>query len=125
MTDCSGDPGRLFVRIRERSSLRLLATRLDDELLETSSGRAGIAPARQTAEDVAEFVGGESFRASAFNEKLDRSIACAAHPDAILPARVPNRVAATLRGVVGSANTLIRLGVRNDERVILQYPYIA
>src|SRR4249920_1085226 len=92
------------------------------ELLQAAAGLARIAAGGQPAEDVAQLVGCQPLGPGALDEVLQRSILRAADPDAVLPARVANRVAAAFRRIVGSANPVVRLRVGHDERVVLENP---
>src|SRR4029079_15093467 len=57
-----------------------------------------------------------------FDEVLQRSVLRAANPDPVIPAGITDRVAATLRRIVWSADPVVRLGVGHDERVVLENP---
>src|SRR4249920_3024254 len=92
------------------------------ELLQAAAGLARIAAGGQPAEDVPQLVGCQALGPGALDEVLQRSILRAADPDAVLPARVANRVAAAFRRIVGSANPVVRLRVGHDERVVLENP---
>src|SRR5439155_15717773 len=91
------------------SSWRLLRLGLPDrhEFLQAAAGLARIATGGQPAEDVALLVGRQTLGPGALDEGLQRSILRAADPDAVLPTWVANRVAATFRCIVGSADPVV------------------
>src|SRR5262249_41753330 len=101
---------------------RTRAGRLLHELLQTATGGALIAAAGQTAEHVARLVGRQPFRPRALDEVADRAILRAADPDAVLPARLPDCVAAAFRRVFRAADPLVRFRVGDDQRVVLEDP---
>src|SRR5262245_60670365 len=105
-----------------RSAARTGAGRLAHEFLEAAARRALVASTGDTAEHVARFVRRQPFGPRAFDVVADRSVLRAADPDAVLPARIADRVAAALRRVLGAADPLVRLGIRDDQGVVLEYP---
>src|ERR1017187_5780189 len=105
--------------------MRRAALLLLHVLLQTPAGLAGVAVTGQPAEDVPHVVRSQPFGTRALDERPERAVLRAADPDAVLPPWVADRVPAALRRIVRPADAVVRFGVGDQERVVLQNRHAA